>query len=145
MLINNLIQAIITKWGTLNSGYPMYFNHAPQSQTNAKTLYPFIVVNLIDSPRTYSMRDDTNLTPNVGNHTYSKARIQFTTWCNEEQFTLLMTIADLIESTYQFVELNTTTPVKNMGSYVLNQTISFYEVSEKVYALKTDVLFYVGK
>lgn len=134
MILQELIKGIMDEW---DDSYPMYYNHCPQGVE-----YPLVVFNIIDSPRTYAMGDSSLHTDPFQ---YTKSRISFTVYGNENQMNNIMTISQNIENIYKFQKLSFGNGVTGIFSWVADQRIGFFEKGDKVWSVTTDMIFMVGE
>jgi hypothetical protein len=119
---------------------PCYLNHIPQTLVNGnESQYPCIIFNVISSPRTYSMKDGSG-----DNHTYSRVRVQFTVFGNEDQQQEAMDISDELENLFKFKSDTLDGDVNWICTHISDQNIKFYEEGEKVWSINTDMIFTMG-
>lgn len=115
---------------------PIYQDHVPTS-----VAYPFICYYYIASNNTMSMPDASATT----GHDYVDARIQFSLYCNDRQYTALEDYANRLEDAFHRVPLTFSNDVTHIATIVTNSRTKFYDQQQKVYTINQDYRFLAGK
>lgn len=134
-ILQDMIAGIVAKWEDTSPSTSMYFNHAPQD-----TQYPVITFNVIDSPRTFGMGASAG-----SPHQYTRARVSFQVFGNENQVADIMTLADSLETCYSFQTLTLSGDVMSICCHMGDQRITFFDKEEKVWVITTDMFFRLGQ
>lgn len=142
-MLEELKKGIVSHYQTSTiytvDGIKIYQDHVPQSVN-----YPFIAFYHIASNYSYAMIDVAAGHP-AGYDYLNPARIQFSVYVNDRQYSSMEDLADRLEDLFNKQKITLANSCTNFGILTVNSRTKFFDQNQKIWGLHQDYSFWVGR